>query len=139
LSKRLDFPETPDYCELGVRDLKPSQARSVNTGCAHSDHFLPMRFMKIQTILFLFGALLTSSGAHAQLADEFNPPRAAGCLINNARALADQLQDWNQLSRYHQANQQLKKQAAPANRVVSWATRSPISGTWSSISRTSRM
>ncbi len=74
--------------------------------------------MKIQTTLFLFGVLLASSGAYAQLADEFNPPRAACCLINNARALADQLQDWNQLSRYHQANQDLKKQPVPAGRVV---------------------
>ena len=56
--------------------------------------------------------------AGAQLAEEFNPPRANCCLVNNARALADQLQDWNQLSRYHQANQQLKKQGVPANRVV---------------------
>ncbi len=58
------------------------------------------------------------ASADAQLADEFNPPRAACCLINNARALADQLQDWNQLSRYHQANQDLKKQPVPAGRVV---------------------
>jgi lysophospholipase L1-like esterase len=74
--------------------------------------------MRIQTTLFLFGVLLASSESDAQLADEFNPPRAACCLINNARALADQLQDWNQLSRYHQANQDLKKQPVPAGRVV---------------------
>ena len=74
--------------------------------------------MRIQTILCSFGALLATSGGHAQVTEEFNPPRANCCLLNNARGLADQLQDWNQLSRYHQANQQLKKQAAPANRVV---------------------
>src|SRR5689334_20494028 len=68
--------------------------------------------------LFLLSLALVAIPASAQLADEFNPPRANCCLINNARALADQLQDWNQLGRYHQANQQLKKQAAPPNRVV---------------------
>jgi len=68
--------------------------------------------------LFLLSLALVAIPASAQLADEFNPPRANCCLINNARALADQLQDWNQLGRYHQANQQLKKQAAPDNRVV---------------------
>lgn len=74
--------------------------------------------MRIQTILCSLGLLAAGRGAQAQVADEFNPPRANCCLLNSARALADQLQDWNQLSRYHQANQQLKKQAAPAQRVV---------------------
>ena len=65
------------------------------------------------------GVLFASSnGALAQLAGEFNPPRAACYLINTARGLADQLEDWNQLSRYHQANQDLKKQPAAAGRVV---------------------
>ncbi len=67
---------------------------------------------------FVFAVLLASSSAHAQVAEEFNPPRAACCLINNAQALAGQLQDWNQLSRYHQADQDLKKQPVPAGRVV---------------------
>ena len=66
--------------------------------------------MRSQSILFVFGVLLASSGAHAQVAEEFNPPRAACCLINNAQALAGQLQDWNQLSRYHQADQDYKKE-----------------------------
>ena len=74
--------------------------------------------MRIGIFVFVLGLAWAAIPANAQLTDEFNPPRAACCLINNARALADQLQDWNQLSRYHQANQQLKKQAAPANRVV---------------------
>jgi lysophospholipase L1-like esterase len=73
----------------------------------------------MRTIIFTVGVLFAgSNGALAQLAGDFNPPRAACCLINNARALADQLQDWNQLSRYHQANQDLKKQPAAAGRVV---------------------
>jgi lysophospholipase L1-like esterase len=61
---------------------------------------------------------LGNGTARAQLLDQFNPPRSNCCLLNTARGLADQLQDWNQLGRYHQANQQLKQQPAPANRVV---------------------
>lgn len=68
--------------------------------------------------LFPVGLLLIVATADAQLADDFNPPRANCCLINTARGLADQLQDWNQLGRYHQANEDLKKQPADAKRVV---------------------
>ena len=74
-----------------------------------------MRHPTFLLVLTLATAVIPAS---AQIADEFNPPRANCCLLNTARALADQLQDWNQLSRYHQANQQLKQQAVPANRVV---------------------
>ena len=78
---------------------------------------------------FVFASRLTSSiavmtclfaaePASAQVVDEYNPPRANCCLLNTARTLAEQLQDWNQLGRYHQANEQLKQQPAPAGRVV---------------------
>ena len=56
--------------------------------------------------------------AEAQLADEFNPPHANCCLVRSAKTLADQLQDWNQLGRYHQANEELQKQPADPKRVV---------------------
>lgn len=69
-------------------------------------------------IVFVVSLWLSGSIAHAQLVDTFNAPRSNCCLINTARGLADQLQDWNQLGRYYQANLQLKQQAAPANRVV---------------------
>ena len=69
------------------------------------------------TVVAITG-LLAVEPAAAQVADEFNPPRANCCLVNTARTLADQLQDWNQLGRYHQANQQLKEQPVPAGRVV---------------------
>ena len=74
--------------------------------------------MKIQTVLTVLAPLLFGSNMYAQLAEDFNPPRANCCLANTAKSLADQLQDWNQLGRYHQANQQLKKQPADAKRVV---------------------
>src|ERR1039458_5911857 len=73
-------------------------------------------FMRRNLFLVSTGALLIAAGAQGQLAGEFNPPRANCCLINNARGLADQLQDWNQLGRYHQANEELKKQAAESKR-----------------------
>ena len=62
--------------------------------------------------------LSSAEPASAQVVEEYNPPRANCCLLNTARSLADQLQDWNQLGRYHQANQQLKQQPVPAGRVV---------------------
>jgi lysophospholipase L1-like esterase len=62
--------------------------------------------------------LCIAAPARAQVAEEYNPPRANCCLLNTARSLADQLQDWNQLGRYHQANEQLKQQAVASGRVV---------------------
>jgi len=76
------------------------------------------RCFRVSLFLVSSGAVLTGVSAYGQLADEFNPPRANCCLINTARGLAAQLQDWNQLGRYHQANEELKKQPADPKRVV---------------------
>ena len=65
----------------------------------------------------IIGLLLGGTG-HAQVAEEFNAPRTNCCLAIAAKSLAEQLQDWNQLGRYHQANQQLKNQPVDAKRVV---------------------
>ncbi len=63
--------------------------------------------------------LLATAPATAQIADEFTLPRAANCcLLNTAVTLAEQLQDWNQLGRYHEANQELLAAPAVAGRVV---------------------
>lgn len=63
--------------------------------------------------------LLSVSPAAAQIADEFSLPRAANCcLLNTAVTLAEQLQDWNQLGRYHAANQELLAEPPVAGRVV---------------------
>jgi len=102
---------------LATRDQNPAHNKICQYRLCHSGDFLSTKFVKFQMVVFLLGVLLASS-AHAQLADEFNPPRAACCLVNSARALADQLQDWNQLSRYHQADQDLKKQPVTAGRIV---------------------
>src|SRR5450631_2743225 len=74
--------------------------------------------LKFHTLLLIGGGLLYTDSASAQLADEFNPPRANCCLATFAKGLADQLQDWNQLGRYHRANQELMRQSADPKRVV---------------------
>jgi acyl-CoA thioesterase I len=68
--------------------------------------------------LLMGGSLFGSGVGHAQLVDQFTPPRANCCLVNNAKSLADQLQDWNQLGRFHQANEELKKQPVDPSRVI---------------------
>ena len=72
----------------------------------------------MKKVLLLAAALVCGIHAHAQLADEFNPPRTNCCLVNSAKGLADQLQDWNQIGRYHQANEELMKQPTDPKRVV---------------------
>lgn len=63
--------------------------------------------------------LLGASPAAAQLAEDFTLPRPANCcLLNTAISLAEQLEDWNQLGRYHAANQALMAAPAEDGRVV---------------------
>jgi lysophospholipase L1-like esterase len=69
-------------------------------------------------VVLLAVCLLTSTAASAQLVEEYNPPRANCCLADTAKSLADQLQDWNQIGRYHAANIELKTQPADPQRVV---------------------
>lgn len=75
-------------------------------------------FMMRRSYPVIVGVLLASANAFGQLAEEFNPPRSNCCLANTAKSLADQLQDWNQLGRYHKANEELKKLPADPERVV---------------------
>lgn len=74
--------------------------------------------LKFRTLLLIAGGFWGTDTARAQLADEFNPPRANCCLATFAKGLADQLQDWNQLGRYHRANEELMQQSANPKRVV---------------------
>jgi lysophospholipase L1-like esterase len=68
--------------------------------------------------LAVFVALLTSSSARAQLVDDYNPPKTTCCWAATARNLSDQMLDWNQLGRFHAADEELKKQPAASGRVV---------------------
>jgi hypothetical protein len=74
--------------------------------------------MKYTRLLSIAALLLFAGAAKAQLVDEFNAPPSNCCLLNTAKTLADQLQDWNQLGRYYAANRELKKQPADPKRVV---------------------
>jgi lysophospholipase L1-like esterase len=74
--------------------------------------------MKTKTLSLLFALLMLPLAARCQLAEEFKPVRANCCLPGTAQSLADQLQDWNQLGRYHADNESLKSQPAVAGRVV---------------------
>jgi lysophospholipase L1-like esterase len=72
------------------------------------------------TALVLMSAVMSLVGATArgQLVEKYEPAKAECCLAGAAKSLADQLQDWNQLGRYHEANEELNKQPAEAKRVV---------------------
>jgi lysophospholipase L1-like esterase len=67
---------------------------------------------------FLIPLLLLPAAARCQLVEDYNPPKANCCLVFAARNLADQLQDWNQLGRYHQDNERLRTAPADPRRVV---------------------
>lgn len=62
--------------------------------------------------------LLAGVPAKAQIVENYNPPRTNCCLATSAKTLADQLQDWNQLVRYHSADIELEQQPADPHRVV---------------------
>ena len=66
----------------------------------------------------MLAGLLLPSAAVAQLATEYKPPKAECCLQFAAQRFADQLQDWNQLGRYHEDDVRLEAQAAEKGRVV---------------------
>ena len=66
----------------------------------------------------LFTALLLPAAAECQLVEDYNPPKANCCLQSMAQSLADQLQDWNQLGRYHADNERLKALPPDPQRVV---------------------
>ena len=76
-----------------------------------------MRSLLRITSLFAIG-LLWPSFLEAQLVQEFHLPKADCCLQFLAQRLADQLQDWNQLDRYHEDNQRLQAGPAEKGRVV---------------------
>jgi len=69
-------------------------------------------------MLRTFLALTLATAAYGQLADDFTPPRGACCLASAAQNLANQLLDWNFLSRYHAENLALHALPVPAGRVV---------------------
>ena len=69
-------------------------------------------------IFSLLAGLLLPALLRAQLVPEFRPPKANCCLQFAAQSLADQLQDWNQIGRYHEDDVRLQAQPAEKGRVV---------------------
>jgi lysophospholipase L1-like esterase len=67
---------------------------------------------------FCVFSMVVHSAARAQIAAEYTAPRTGCCLAGTAQSLADQLKDWNQLGRYHAANEDLCKLPADPKRVV---------------------
>lgn len=55
---------------------------------------------------------------HAQIVQEFKPPKAECCLPFRAQSLADQLLDWNQLGRYQEENTGLRSMSSFVGGVV---------------------
>lgn len=75
-----------------------------------------MKILQVATLVLTVS--LAPNYLGAQIVAKFDPPRATCCLATIAKGVAEQLQDWNQLGRYHDADSQLKKESNQANRVV---------------------
>jgi lysophospholipase L1-like esterase len=69
------------------------------------------------TVSLLF-CLLISTPAQSQLVDEFISDDSSCCLPIFARRLVAQMEDWNQLGRYKDENQELKKKPHDPERVL---------------------
>jgi lysophospholipase L1-like esterase len=72
-----------------------------------------LRSAILSSFLFVFPLMV-----RAQMVQDFKPAKSNCCLASTAQNLADQLQDWNQLGRYHDDNERLKSQPDDAGRVV---------------------
>jgi lysophospholipase L1-like esterase len=77
-----------------------------------------MRLLSTLLALLLLQFFALSTNLRAQLVQEFNPPKAGCCLTRSAERLAGELQDWNQLGRYHQDDLRLEAQPRVPGRVV---------------------
>jgi len=76
--------------------------------------------MKIatKTLLGLCLGLCWPVRVPAQLVPEFHPPKARCCLSRYVAQVADELQDWNQLGRYHDDDVHLEQLPKVKGRVV---------------------
>jgi lysophospholipase L1-like esterase len=71
-----------------------------------------------KVIVGLCLSLCLPFSARGQFVQDFNPPTSPCCLPRVAAQLADELQDWNQLGRYHQDDLRLERAPAVEGRVV---------------------
>lgn len=77
-----------------------------------------MRLLSTLVVLLLVQFFVQTQSLRAQLVQKFNPPKAGCCLASAAERLAGELQDWNQLGRYHQDDLRLEAQPHVPGRVV---------------------
>jgi acyl-CoA thioesterase I len=77
-----------------------------------------MRLLWTFLALLLLQFFPLCTDLRAQLVQDFNPPQAGCCLTGSAERLAGELQDWNQLGRYHQDDLRLEAQPRVPGRVV---------------------
>ena len=77
-----------------------------------------MRLFSTFLALFLLQFFVLCTNLQAQLVQDFNPPKAGCCLTTVAARLAGELQDWNQLGRYHQDDLRLEAEPRVPGRVV---------------------
>ena len=77
-----------------------------------------MRLVSTFLALFLLQSFALCTNLHAQLVQNFNPPKAGCCLTTVAARFAGELQDWNQLGRYHQDDLRLEAEPRMPGRVV---------------------
>ena len=74
--------------------------------------------MKFRILALIIFVLLFASAAQSQLVEEFDQEDNSCCLPIFAQRLVNQLQDWNQLSRYQDDNVALRKKPYDSERVV---------------------
>ena len=74
--------------------------------------------MKFSHLLLTTVFFTIACNGSAQLLDDFHPTESACCLPRAGKVLAAELDDWNQLGRYHAANVELKKQPSDLRRIV---------------------
>ncbi len=77
-----------------------------------------MRLLTTLIALLFLQFLALPANLHAQLVQQFNPPKAGCCLLFTAQRLAGELEDWNQLGRYHKDDLRLEAEPRVPGRVV---------------------
>jgi lysophospholipase L1-like esterase len=77
-----------------------------------------MRTRLFGTVILVGSLIGFSTSAFGQLVEKYEPPKANCCLLFQAQHLVEQLQDWNQLGRYHEDNQKVQAEPAQSGRVV---------------------
>ena len=91
-----------------LRKCKLSQGRAVLRP--------PSRFQLV--FMAVLVTMAVAPVAQGQLTDDFKPPQANCCLQMFTQRLADEMQDWNQLGRYHADDARLMSAPAESHRVV---------------------